>query len=1250
MKDPFNPDVSLFVGNTINRQSFDTQFVLDLAYATGIDVNRIYVVGVTKGTVHFSWESTNVIVNFIFLERNDTKSVTLLSAVAELNRQIQNPNSTLYHGTNVTLDIDSQWGLVVNGWDVSLQLTYAISIVGGDSVIDGYYLNQGSVGICDSIGAAVFEKYCEFERFFEDDVARALNITYYRVQILFIKSSALDSVLIHFRITPPKSHLEDDVETAVNNLYSQVAHTDSTLYKGNVTIRVDPIWGVSQYYQEQRKSQAQFTLQYYEYDKSRLSNPARASEITAYDRCKANRRCNWGVVKQDQYTNDVRYFHQLFDRGVLYETNTFLDFEDWRMGSRGFSWDGGIPLTAPGATSIPKARAADYSLRGAHFSPFEQASLGPDIPCYGLERNQGLVLDRSLQRKQIDHQEALVSDINGRMQFLTNNIENATMGPILRSRKDVRENLTWVIADFNHWLQNEKIELQNLSSSMCVSTSCYIQFNTSSLLLTGAITGKGELKKTPNGTEVALFTFNSIYLGPELKVTLVGQRALALLSKTSAVINTTIEALPGYLGGFQGGGSVARLPSDELSDSPRPVLICDLGHYCLGSSLFSGNSSQYSNNLTIVSNNVNGPGSGNLRLNAFTLITSAKYIQEVQSIRTTATLGQSLAGGFVVRYKNYSTTIIPNDASTQLIKSILEQNLNLINPTNSGITQNRADTLPAGIGVVRVTRSTPDSTGGYVWNITFTTAIGNVDQMTVESHLKGIGASVTIQTIVQGNEINGTFLLNFQGYSTLPISSKATALEFQNVLLQLPIVATANVSRTDPSNNCDDGLCNNGPYPARGYLWTIYVTTNLTVDNVTPTSPTSPNVLLESPYWRFTYDTTNLTGIDAQISIQFGTALSNESPKNLLKLTTPFSIAYGGGGGSYGGLGGLGYSANPVGPVYNDRGISDLLGGSGGCMRGTGPYEINAVLGPVAGKGGHGGGAIEIIAANDLIIGTYGVISARGGDGQQSSQGGGGGGSGGAVLLSSGTSIVMSGRIDVTGGQGGFGGLNFLELTGGGGGGGRVAMYAESVVIPGDVMLDGGLCGVKSKFVPLLVVESSISLYLVMLTNLDDNRLAYIGSHLINVALTTFNTNVTNVTKRLINGVYHSILLVDVIINSTVTTPNSQQIQSSLNLLNDYNFAEVVVLNATVQTYLNDTFITPFIRIPTACNNSGNSGTLYTEAKMTTSMYVNTTTAAEGTSRALYFSNRENTNTTTGSAREAPYSWNGPVSSIYCIF
>jgi len=177
--------------------------------------------------------------------------------------------------------------------------------------------------------------------------------------------------------------------------------------------------------------------------------------------------------------------------GTLYQTNLFLDFEDWRMGSRGFSLIGYIPPTANGYTSITKARAIDGFLRGAHFWPFNQKSLGTDIPCYEKERNQGLVLDRKLQRQQINQQEALINDINGKIKWIENNIEDATMTPNLRSRKDVRENLTWVQADLLQWLDNENVELKMLNSSQCVMIDCFIQFNTSSLQVTGAINDTG---------------------------------------------------------------------------------------------------------------------------------------------------------------------------------------------------------------------------------------------------------------------------------------------------------------------------------------------------------------------------------------------------------------------------------------------------------------------------------------------------------------------------------------------------------------------------------------------------------------------------------------------------------------------------------------------------------------------------------------------------------------------------------------
>jgi hypothetical protein len=72
---------------------------------------------------------------------------------------------------------------------------------------------------------------------------------------------------------------------------------------------------------------------------------------------------------------------------------------------------------------------------GAHFDPFDQKSLGPDIPALYTERNQGLVLSRELQLSQVMKQTALVMDIEGRIEWLTDNIEWAVMDAHLRSRK-----------------------------------------------------------------------------------------------------------------------------------------------------------------------------------------------------------------------------------------------------------------------------------------------------------------------------------------------------------------------------------------------------------------------------------------------------------------------------------------------------------------------------------------------------------------------------------------------------------------------------------------------------------------------------------------------------------------------------------------------------------------------------------------------------------------------------------------------
>jgi hypothetical protein len=88
-----------------------------------------------------------------------------------------------------------------------------------------------------------------------------------------------------------------------------------------------------------------------------------------------------------------------------------------------------------------------------------------------------------------------------------------------------------------------------------------------------------------------------------------------------------------------------------------------------------------------------------------------------------------------------------------------------------------------------------------------------------------------------------------------------------------------------------------------------------------------------------------------------------------------------------------------------------LLGGSGGGY-------ASRFLCSVGPRGGHGGGAIQISAAEAIDV--TGMIDARGGGGgaTEPNHGGAGGGSGGAILLEA-PRVSLSGALGANGGAGG---------------------------------------------------------------------------------------------------------------------------------------------------------------------------------------------------------------------------------------
>ena len=74
---------------------------------------------------------------------------------------------------------------------------------------------------------------------------------------------------------------------------------------------------------------------------------------------------------------------------------------------------------------------------------------------------------------------------------------------------------------------------------------------------------------------------------------------------------------------------------------------------------------------------------------------------------------------------------------------------------------------------------------GYVWNVTFATAVGDVPQMIPTDELTGIGHHISVVTAVQGNTIQGSFKVGFLGRVTRDIPVTATE-QLMEEILQVP--------------------------------------------------------------------------------------------------------------------------------------------------------------------------------------------------------------------------------------------------------------------------------------------------------------------------------------------------------------------------------------------------------------------------------------------------------------------------------
>jgi hypothetical protein len=445
--------------------------------------------------------------------------------------------------------------------------------------------------------------------------------------------------------------------------------------------------------------------------------------------------------------------------------------------------------------------------------------------------------------------------------------------------------------------------------------------------------------------------------------------------------------------------------------------------------------------------------------------TSATSVHEVQSITTDSMQGQMIDGGFILHFNGHSTPLIPHNVNAKTLKRIMEDNLNAARLNALDNIDRKAAT--PGIGKINVSRSHYGSSGGYEWRITFLTAVGNIGDidsspLTATNLLNGIGTSISIQTLVNGNSISGTFNLSFLNNQTQNLQHDISAQDMKKAILRdLPQVVSADVIRTAyQGSSCNDGLCKDGPHQAGGYTWSLVVTTQ--IDNQSPSSPTSRQFDNNTIFTDLIVNNNLLGCLNSQcpnITVRSGHE-KYISRKNE-RLRRPFSMSFGGGGAGYGGTGGDGFGALKRGSVYGDSLLTNLVGGSGGALGFKLPFDTIMVGMPARARGGSGGGALEIVAMNDVSFGTHSIISCNGEKGWDGFDTGGGGGSGGSILISAHGNVKINGLLQARGGDGSSpirGCHNVTCHNGGGGGGGRVALYGKSIISRRSIDVSGGKC------------------------------------------------------------------------------------------------------------------------------------------------------------------------------------------------
>ena len=1008
------------MGVTSAREVFESQFILDMSLATGVHTDRIVVLNVTEGDVHFKWRWTTTVIRFRILaacppgleiyvemgeaasrriETIETKeppcSATPLDArrtcahpcenspdvpsvVRDLTNQTQFLDSPLFAGDRakkVTAATDRHWGLVALDWDMSLRLQFSMDVVSNPSenlqqdagvgeapehfeasqhrAFGHMTLNRGLERFCEKEDGAsgrttashTQSAYCEWENYFEEDVSRALGIERHRVEVLAVRPAAPDQVLAHFRIFPTSTGTP--VADCVSDLLQQVRDPSSTLYDGNITVRTDPSWGVSGIGGQPRKRTSDH-LPYAVRGNSSLPYHGYASHAIneAYERCKARQQCARGY--EHYYVENATRYHttQVFGGGAHQHADLFAPFEDWRVGTSGWGPRGYYKWDTVNATGI---------VRGAHVAPMQLKRLGaPPVrtvdpwgwcherqACSSVKFNGGLVLNRERLQRDVALQEKLIENIKDDLAWVASWRQTAVLDADgARTRADVVALMAKREEDIRLKIKAEEKVLKDLNGTQCtLRRRCQLFFNTSSITMRGVYEVDGELLIQPGGEEIAVFSFDQIDLGPEVNVTVVGQRPLIIASRSTARFNQPFVVAPGTLGGFPGGYSIGSDPEDVLRDDPRDVPLGD-------PQVLDG---------TIPSTNANGPGAPAVRVHLRSVRSEASDVDEVQRVTLLGEAGENLGGFWRLTYRQFRSRSLPPDASADAVQKACEEDLNRAHSQHrsTGL-DTRVNNHAPGVGrCVVTTRSGTNGDGEARWTLSFTSQIGAMDLLGIEDHLTGLGARIQIERLQGGNSMGGTFALKFRGTMTRQLAYDATALQMARCLVEdLPHVVAASATRSDGDRihgECDDGLCEDGPRPGGGLEWTL---TLITLDDVTtprapvgygwkgaPRLPEDGGVSDGTPSAAPTYDTqsptnmrptprptgewlepaapcpnltvanVSLTGTGSSIIARKGHFLSHRPLLAALNRTAygceaSFTLAFGGGGAAHGGRGG----------------------------------------------------------------------------------------------------------------------------------------------------------------------------------------------------------------------------------------------------------------------------------------------------------------------------------------------------------